>query len=129
MSVYEDNPRTFNELIEYINSNGDSGQFLFNKIEKLMKEISYCLAKNLYQSKNILKTISFQLFGADVIFENNLHPYLLEINKGPDMSPRDDIDDNMKNTVQTDMLKIVGILKDTNNNSFYMIHNDKVKEQ
>jgi hypothetical protein len=38
------------------------------------------------------------------------------------MSPRDDIDRLMKNTVQTDMLKTVGILKNDENNSFYLIY-------
>lgn len=129
MSIYQENPRTFNELIEYINNNGDNGDFLFDEMEKLMKDISYCLSKNLYQSDNIKKTISFQLFGADVIFDNDLHPYLLEINKGPDMSPRDDVDEIMKGNVQRDMFKIVGILPDDNNNSFYLIHKDSVKDQ
>jgi Holliday junction resolvase RusA-like endonuclease len=45
------------------------------------------------------------------------------MNKGPDMTARDDIDKIMKNTVQQDMLKTVGILKnDNNNNSFYLIY-------
>ena len=80
------------------------------------------MSKNLYQSKNINSSITFQLFGIDVIFNKDLHPYLLEMNKGPDMTARDDIDKIMKNTVQQDMLKTVGILKNDNNNSFYLIY-------
>ena len=44
------------------------------------------------------------------------------------MSPRDSIDENMKNIVQDNMFKIVGILKNNGEeNSFYLIYKDKVK--
>jgi len=124
MTVYEESPRHFNELIEYINETNkkSDGKKLFNNIELLMKKISLCLSKNLYQSKNIKSSVTFQLFGIDIIFDKNLHPYLLEMNKGPDMTARDDIDKLMKNTVQQDMLKTVGILNNDNNNSFYLIY-------
>ena len=123
MSIYKQNPRTFDELKIYIdNDKGiNKGNELFNKIELLIQNISKCLSKNLYQSNNIKKCISFQLFGIDVIFDINLKPYLLEINKGPDMSPRDNIDENMKKNVQIDMFKIVGILPNNKNNSFFKV--------
>jgi len=93
-----------------------------------MAKISYCLSKNFYQSKNILGSVSFQLFGCDVIFDDKINPYLLEVNKGPDMTPRDEIDENMKNSVQKDMFKLSGILenKENDNNSFYLIYNRKL---
>lgn len=127
MNIYKENPRNFDELKQYINTkqnNKNAGQILFNKVELLMREISQCLSKSLYQSKNILGTTTFQLFGADVIFNKDLHPYLLELNKGPDMSARDDTDEMMKTLVQTDMYKTVGILPEDlhKNNSFYLIY-------
>jgi hypothetical protein len=129
MTVYEQNPRDFNELKIFIDENESenimnykNGIYLFNKINLLMEEISICLSKNLYQSKNIKNTVAFQLFGADVIFDKDLHPYLLELNKGPDMTPRDEIDENMKNIVQTDMFKIVGVLPNIGTNSFRQIY-------
>lgn len=129
MTVYEQNPRDFEELKIFIDENESenimnfkNGIYLFNKINLLMEEISICLSKNLYQSKNIKNTVAFQLFGADVIFDKELHPYLLELNKGPDMTPRDEIDENMKNIVQTDMFKIVGVLPNIGSNSFRQIY-------
>lgn len=130
MSVYETNPRNFQQLKEYIdinnNKDGD-GKGLFDKIELLMIQVSTCLSKNFYQSKNIKGSVTFQLFGGDVIFDNQLHPYLLEFNKGPDMSPRDNLDENMKNIVQTDMLKTVGIIQQSDDNSFYLIYKNTIK--
>jgi len=122
MGVYKNNPRDFKELIQYINNNNMSGQYLFDNINNLMKNVCTCLSASVFQSKNISGTITFQLFGADVIFDKNLHPYLLEMNKGPDMSARDTIDEKMKNTVQTDMFKTVGLLENSSDNSFYLVY-------
>lgn len=127
MKIYNNNPRNFTELIDYINKDGHNGKYLFFQIELLMTKISYCLSKNFYQSENILGSVSFQLFGCDVIFDDKIHPYLLEVNKGPDMTPRDKIDENMKNSVQKDMFKIAGILENKeDDNSFYLIYNKKL---
>ncbi len=129
MDVYKENPRDFNELRTYIdvtnNKEGD-GNKLFDKIHYLMKKVSVCLSNNLYQSENIKNTITFQLFGADVIFDNKLHPFLLEFNKGPDMSSRDTIDYTMKYRVQYDMFKTVGIIPDDGNNSFELLYKTDV---
>lgn len=118
MTVYKDHPRNFDQLKKYINT----GEQLFDNIENLFITVSKCLSRNFYQSNNIKGSITFQLFGADVIFDKQLNPYLLEFNKGPDMTPRDDIDEQMKNNVQTDMFKTVGIIPNNNENSFHLIY-------
>jgi hypothetical protein len=126
ISIYETNPRYFEDLIKYIDNNSvkGNGAKLFNRINTLIKNVSKCLSKNLYQSANIKNSVSFQLFGIDVIFNNDLQPYLLEMNKGPDMTPKDDEDTKMKYTVQNDMFKTVGIISNNfgENNSFSEIY-------
>jgi hypothetical protein len=126
MTVYKENPRDFKELKKYIDHNKNNelnGNLLFNNIELLIRDISKCLSKNVYQSKNIKGSVTFQLFGGDIIFDKELNPYLLEFNKGPDMSPRDQLDEIMKNKVQSDMFNTVGILNNSdNNNSFKLIY-------
>jgi hypothetical protein len=129
MSIYNKNPRNFIQLRKYIDNNildiPNAGNYFFKKIDSLMTKISKCLANNLYQSKNIKGSVTFQLFGCDVIFTDDLHPYLLEMNKGPDMIPRDDIDEDMKSNIQIDMFRSIGILNEDNyrniSNSFYKI--------
>ena len=125
ITIYKTNPRYFDDLIKYIDNNSvkGNGDKLFNRINELIKNVSKCLSKNLYQSANIKNTVCFQLFGIDIIFNNNLHPYLLEMNKGPDMTPKDDEDTKMKYTVQNDMFKTVGIISNNiGNNSFSEIY-------
>ena len=131
MNVYKKNPRTLDELYTFLNkdtNNENSSTILSEGIYKLMKEVSYCLSTNIYQSANIKNTTCFQLFGADVIFDTNLHPYLLEFNKGPDMTPRDDIDRKMKTQVQIDMFSKIGMLKNNNGeiNSFFPLYEGNI---
>ena len=127
MNVYKKNPRTLDELYEFLNkdtNNNNSSTILAKGIYKLMKDVSYCLSTSIYQSDNIKNTTCFQLFGADVIFDTNLHPYLLELNKGPDMNPRDDIDRKMKTKVQIDMFSKIGMLQNNKDetNSFFPLY-------
>lgn len=128
MSVYNKNPRVFSELKKYIikKNNKQTADLLFKNIDNLMREISVCLSKSFYQSDNIKGHTTFQLFGGDVIFDVNMNPYLLEMNKGPDMSARDIIDEKMKTKVQQDMFKIVGILPKNENNVFYNVYNGPI---
>ena len=129
MTVYKTNPRNFDELKIYIDetSGKDKGDLLFDNIELLMRKVSLCLSKNFFQSKNIEGSVTFQLFGGDVIFDKELHPYLLEFNKGPDMTPRDVTDETMKNLVQSDMFKTIGVLPNNEENSFSLIYRNKIE--
>jgi len=123
MNIYKKNPRNFQELIDYIDSQGDDGKKLFRNIEKLMFYVSKAMEKKVYQSDNLKGATTFQLFGGDVIFDKNLHPYLLEFNKGPDMNARDKLDEYMKSDVQYDMFSLVGLVPyDYKTNSFFEIY-------
>ncbi len=114
MSVYKENPRTFEELRTYMSSRGDDPSLFFVKIHQILQKMCMALSNDFYQSKNIRErnAISFQLFGVDVIMNDKLEPYLLEVNKGPDMSARDEEDKKMKTIVQTHMLEKVGVIQD-----------------
>ena len=125
MSVYDKNPRNFDELFEFINkqyNDEEKSKILSNNIYNLLKDVSRCIYKNIYQSKNIENSTSFQLFGLDIIFDKNFNTYLLELNKGPDMIPRDNKDQEMKTKVQMDMFEIVGMVnKKKDDNSFFIV--------
>ena len=126
MTVYKKNPRSLNELFQYVKNDSKDSNLLANNIYNLMTKVSKCLSNNVFQSNNIKNTICFQLFGGDVIFDNNLNTYLLEFNKGPDMIPRDEIDKKMKYTVQEDMFKTVGLLPQNKNNVFFEVYKSKI---
>jgi Tubulin-tyrosine ligase family len=118
MNVYKKNPRTFEDLMEYINKreeNPNAGSLFFVRVRSVIQKMCMALANEFHQSENIRKrsdATSFQLFGVDVIMDKGLTPYLLEVNKGPDMSARDEIDHKMKLRIQTEMLEKVGVIQD-----------------
>ncbi len=117
MNVYKNNPRTFDQLRSYINDkekDPNAGSLFFVKMNNILKKMCVALSNEFYQSDNIKahNAITFQLFGVDVIMDNELNPFILEVNKGPDMSARDDEDKKMKSIVQTHMFEKVGIIND-----------------
>jgi len=125
--IYKTHPLTFEDLKRYINQKyPNGGNILFERIRILMVDVSNCIHKSLYQSKNLSGT-SFQLFGIDVIFDENLYPYILELNKGPDMQSKDQNDHIIKTKVQYDMYSKVGIISNNNNdnNVFELIVSEK----
>jgi len=125
MNIYKINPRTLNELSEYLDKQQNNSNILFKNIRNILYKVALSSEENVYQSTNLNKKNchSFQIFGVDIIFDKLLNAYLLEINKGPDMKERDPLDYAMKYKIQSDMLNIVGILKDTpqSENSFKLI--------
>ena len=123
MNVYKKNPRTLDDLIVHLNNDGKDGQQLFRNIEENFRYVCKAMDPYLYQSENIKGTTTFQLFGADVVFDNNMHPYLLEFNKGPDMTGRDKTDEKLKDNVIYDMYALVGIMPMSGSTqTFFKIH-------
>ncbi len=122
MNVYKNNPRTFDQLRSYINdkeNDPNAGSLFFVKINSILQKMCTALSNEFYQSDNIKthNAITFQLFGVDIIMDNDLNPFILEVNKGPDMSARDDEDKKMKSIVQTHMFEKVGVINDDYVNS------------
>ena len=69
--------------------------------------------------------VSFQLFGADVAINDQLYPKIMEINKGPDMSIKDERDGNVKYKCINDILQLVGVLPNNNNGFIKILEYEK----
>jgi hypothetical protein len=128
MDIYNNNPRTLLDLAEYLNNNQKNSKILFDNIQTLMHKFAVAAKDHIFQSDNLnfINCHSFQLFGIDIIFDKLLNCYLLEINKGPDMNPRDDTDFNMKYQVQNDMLNTINLINNQPDaiNSFKLIYSN-----
>ena len=46
------------------------------------------------------------MFGVDIMLDEQLHPYILEMNKGPDMKPKDDEDYQVKKVIEDTFGKV-----------------------
>ena len=109
MNIYDANPHNFDDLKIYLEDNKIANwNKIFNKILNIFKKL-YKAGNNILKNQKYNK-IYFQLFGCDIILDNNLTPYLLEINKGPDMIPKINKDYILKRKIYYDTFALVGIL-------------------
>ena len=107
--VYNNRPETLEQLKNYL------GKYHYNI---LMKNIKYNLMavinafkSNVCKLSSLYNHTSFQLFGIDYLFNKSMFPYLLEMNKGPDMSSKSETDFQTKEIVLTDVFKVTKIIK------------------
>jgi len=155
LDIYERNPQTFHQLNSFLKQNGfgEKADTLFEKINEKMRMLCEA-SSNKIGSKELEDNLCAQIFGCDFIVDENLEPYLLECNKGPDMSPKiyDSYDSLLNNIeefyekekednsyssgyksggglkIQKDMLDLLKIIKiENNNNGFYEIFEKQIE--
>lgn len=89
---------------------------VFSRIKRLMADIFVSFKGKICRpGKKLCDNITYQLFGADVAINDNLQPVIMEINKGPDLSPKDERDGTVKYNLVQDVYKILGALPNPNN--------------
>ena len=109
-SVYKKNPLTIDDFYKYLDKNGYNSKTLKKNIVNLFKTIMEAIKIPICKNNNIKKGVAFQLFGCDVAPDNNLNVKLIELNKGPDLTSKDERDNNVKLEVTNDLLEIVDII-------------------
>jgi hypothetical protein len=116
--IYKNLPLSLHGLWDYLGTENYS--ILFKRILNLMKKCKYVFDDLLGNSKN--SNTHFQLFGVDIVFTNLMMPYLLELNKGPQMKPINNLDYKIKEKIYRDIFNKIGIrLKTNKKNSFIKI--------
>lgn len=141
--IYEQNPLTHTDFKKYLDSDRKLSKIeknirtqglkisnvVFNRIYNLLREVLETIVGKACNGNKLNNNISFQLFGADIAINDQLWPSLMEINKGPDMSVKDDRDGNVKRKCIRDMLRIVGMINNVNDsNGFIQIINKEGNE-
>ena len=116
--IYHKNPLTLSDLKVYLGSNQYNK--LFSKIIFILKKVKHSFKNILCSEQRFKENLMFQLFGLDFVFTTDLKPYLLEMNKGPQMKYFNKVEKNMKYKVIKDLFAKVGIVN-TKNNSFLKI--------
>jgi hypothetical protein len=106
--IYKTHPESFDDLKQFLGEK--KFNCLWNQINILFVNIMAAIHSKICKSKKLNNILTFQLFGADVIFTKNLHPYLLEFNKGPSMKYMNNRDKMMKLKLTEDIFKQVNII-------------------
>lgn len=102
----ENIPHNFRELQIYL---GNDNYFtIWKKILHKLKMFSWAIAPE-FEYDKFKDKVSFQLFGMDVIIDGN-EPFILEVNKGPDMIPKCRKDQPLKEAIYEEMFQIVGLI-------------------
>lgn len=98
---------------------------IFERIRKMLADVfiafkgKICTNKTMSGNPNpIYDDYSVQIFGADIAINDQLQPQIIEINKGPDLSPKDERDGTVKKKMVNDVLEIIGIKRKSINNGF-----------
>lgn len=113
-------PHSIDDLRKFLGKN--KSNTIWGKIEEKMGLLSRAIAHVFYDEMHYDK-VCFQLFGVDVIVEENGEPFILEINKGPDMIPKCDEDLPLKRIIYEDTMRIGGVIGwKFRKNGFYVIH-------
>lgn len=132
-NVYKNHPLTINELFRYLQIFTDTElnfnqikELILTKIHHILKCTMEAVDHELGKSVNLKKAYCGQLFGLDFILTNETNiwqPYLLEFNKGPDMTAKTVRDGKNKKNVIDDMFNLLGLYP-KENNGFEMVYSN-----
>ena len=118
-NIYNTHPETLDDLKQYL---GADYSRLWINILVIMRKMMNAIQGEVCQLKKFENAVAFQLFGGDIIFNQDMKPYLLELNKGPSMKSLTDTDETMKDELTRDMFSFVGITKEKQINQFIKLN-------
>lgn len=108
MSIYDKLPINFDD---YKSTNKKQ---IIKSLNSNISHVCSAIDDTVYQLPNHKKHISVQMFALDYVIDKANNVYLLEINKGPDMIPKSDIDRKFKDKIMDDMMSLIGLRSNLN---------------
>ena len=112
-------PESMNDLENYLGEN--KYHKLIIRIKNKLGLIKKAYKNKLGRTQNLKNNICFQLFGIDIVNnEYTLEPYILEFNKGPEMTIKSPNDSNLKNKLINDCFQLVLL----NKNKLHLINDN-----
>jgi len=105
VNVYSSVPHNLKQLEKYIGI--VEYNVIWGKIVKKLGMVMQAVKPSICQ--DIKGTVNFQLFGVDVMLDTAMEPWILEFNKGPDMTYKTPMDKEIKNGVYKDLFQLVGL--------------------
>lgn len=112
-TIYDKHPMTIKELYHKLNS--DSSTKLQNNLIELFKYISSVYSKIVIEHDSN-HHLNFAVFGCDIAVGDDLSCKLMEINKGPDLSFKDERDKIVKKTLISNLLHEIKVINQPHEN-------------
>lgn len=107
--VYQENPLTIQDLYGWLGPER-AAKLKTNMIE-MFKGIKQCYERELLSKNYDSKNYRFNIFGVDVAPDRDLNVTIMEINKAPDLSYKDERDAAVKLNMIKDVMQLVGMSK------------------
>lgn len=111
--IYDTNPMTVKELQKLIGKKATI--VLKYNLKSLFRYVASVYSQIVlkYDSNHHL---NFVIFGCDIAVGSDLSCKLMEINKGPDLSFKDERDGNVKKTLISNVLNDIGVINESHDN-------------
>ncbi|XP_055853553.1 tubulin polyglutamylase ttll-4 isoform X2 [Episyrphus balteatus] len=103
---------TLSALLRHLKSQGCDTRQLMSNIEDLIIKSIFATAQSIISACRMFVPNGnncFELYGFDILIDDTLKPWLLEINLSPSMGVDSPIDTKVKAALITDLLTLVGI--------------------
>jgi hypothetical protein len=123
-SIYDGNPLTVSDFKKTLTKEESSSftkktldllKKVFLPFQQMLLRHEYVFTQATASSKNIG---SFVLMGCDISPDEHLNPLIMEINKGPDLSPKDERDKKLKRSMINDMISLLHMQHTKHPNGF-----------
>ena len=109
--------RKLNIAEQKIRKNGQKiSTVVFDRIDTLIRDtfeaFTDCTCRPILKkdiNNPIYTDYNVEIFGADIAIDQDLRPKLMEINKGPDLNPKDERDSKVKKALVNTVFKLVGL--------------------
>ncbi len=104
---------TLSAYKKYFKENNLDFDSLWNKIKDIVIKAIICSADQTISTVKKLTPYNnnlFELYGFDILIEENFNPCLLEINLNPSLNCDTDLDLKVKSSLMTDIFNLVGVI-------------------
>lgn len=109
----EGNKWTIKTLKKHIEKEGKNFNELWDKIKDIVTKIFITYqgkANNIINKYQITNSNLFELFGIDILIDDKLKPWLMEVNINPSLNTDSKLDLVIKTDLMTDLFNIIGIV-------------------
>jgi len=99
-------------LKKYFDKNGIDFKSVMARIQDVMIKTLISVEPHIVNTTSRCtkhKNICFELFGFDILLDNKLKPWLLEVNISPSLSSSSPLDKKIKTVLICDTLNLVGV--------------------